>query len=87
VYWLPKVPPQAAPSANSWSRVRTRKSVTRPNREASPTPTGPNRSASHGTRRHWFGLDDAIRGGNTLVYQIAPSFQQGKRFGHTRWHC
>jgi uncharacterized pyridoxamine 5'-phosphate oxidase family protein len=37
----------------------------------------------------WFGLGDAIRGGNSLVYRVAPStafgFSKGKRFSQTRF--
>jgi nitroimidazol reductase NimA-like FMN-containing flavoprotein (pyridoxamine 5'-phosphate oxidase superfamily) len=37
----------------------------------------------------WFGLGDAIRAGDTLVYRVAPStafgFGKGTRFSQTRW--
>jgi hypothetical protein len=37
----------------------------------------------------WFGLADAIRGGQALVYRVAPrrsfGFGEGKQFSHTRW--
>jgi uncharacterized membrane protein YoaK (UPF0700 family)/general stress protein 26 len=37
----------------------------------------------------WFGLGDAIRGGEVLVYRVAPStafgFGKGGRFSQTRW--
>jgi Pyridoxamine 5'-phosphate oxidase len=37
----------------------------------------------------WFGLGDAIRGSNALVYRVAPStafgFGKGKQFSQTRW--
>ena len=37
----------------------------------------------------WFGLGDAIRGGDVLVYRVAPStafgFGRGKQFSQTRW--
>jgi general stress protein 26 len=37
----------------------------------------------------WFGLGDAIRGGDALVYQVAPStafgFGRGRQFSQTRW--
>ena len=37
----------------------------------------------------WFGLGDAIRGGDVLVYRVAPStafgFGRGKPFSQTRW--
>jgi uncharacterized pyridoxamine 5'-phosphate oxidase family protein len=37
----------------------------------------------------WFGLGDAIRNGETLVYRVVPStafgFGKGQRFSQTRW--
>lgn len=37
----------------------------------------------------WFGLGDAIRGGDVLVYRVAPStafgFGKGSQFSQTRW--
>jgi len=37
----------------------------------------------------WFGLADAIRGGQALVYRVAPTtafgFGKGKQFSQTRW--
>jgi uncharacterized pyridoxamine 5'-phosphate oxidase family protein len=37
----------------------------------------------------WFGLGDAIRGGDALVYRVAPStafgFGKGRQFSQTRW--
>ena len=37
----------------------------------------------------WFGLGDAIRDGNALVYRVGPStafgFAKGKSFSQTRW--
>jgi nitroimidazol reductase NimA-like FMN-containing flavoprotein (pyridoxamine 5'-phosphate oxidase superfamily) len=37
----------------------------------------------------WFGLGDAIRGGDALVYQVVPStafgFEKGQQFSQTRW--
>lgn len=37
----------------------------------------------------WFGLGDAIRGGDALVYQVVPStafgFEKGAQFSQTRW--
>lgn len=37
----------------------------------------------------WFGLDDAIRSGASLVYRVSPStvfgFAKGKSFSQTRW--
>jgi nitroimidazol reductase NimA-like FMN-containing flavoprotein (pyridoxamine 5'-phosphate oxidase superfamily) len=37
----------------------------------------------------WFGLGDAIRGGNALVYRVTPTtafgFGKGKQFSQTRW--
>jgi hypothetical protein len=37
----------------------------------------------------WFGLADAIRGGQALVYRVAPKrpfgFGKGKHFSQTRW--
>lgn len=37
----------------------------------------------------WFGLDDAIRSGTSLVYRVAPAtgfgFAKGKTFSQTRW--
>ena len=37
----------------------------------------------------WFGLGDAIRGGDALIYQVAPStafgFEKGQQFSQTRW--
>lgn len=43
-------------------------------------------TASEGT---WFGLGDAIRGGDALVYQVVPStafgFEKGHQFSQTRW--
>jgi general stress protein 26 len=37
----------------------------------------------------WFGLGDAIRGGEVLVYRVVPStafgFGKGKQFSQTRW--
>jgi nitroimidazol reductase NimA-like FMN-containing flavoprotein (pyridoxamine 5'-phosphate oxidase superfamily) len=47
---------------------------------------GPRVTAPEGT---WFGLGDTIRGGNALVYRVAPStafgFGKGNRFSQTRW--
>jgi nitroimidazol reductase NimA-like FMN-containing flavoprotein (pyridoxamine 5'-phosphate oxidase superfamily) len=47
---------------------------------------GPHFTAPEGT---WFGLGDAIRGGNALVYRVAPTtilgFGKGKQFSQTRW--
>lgn len=37
----------------------------------------------------WFGLGDAIRGGDALVYRVAPTtvfgFGKGEQFSQTRW--
>jgi general stress protein 26 len=37
----------------------------------------------------WFGLGDSIRGGDVLVYRVAPTtafgFGKGKEFSQTRW--
>jgi uncharacterized pyridoxamine 5'-phosphate oxidase family protein len=37
----------------------------------------------------WFGLGEAIRGGDALVYRVAPStafgFGKGRQFSQTRW--
>jgi general stress protein 26 len=37
----------------------------------------------------WFGLGEAIRGGDTLVYRVAPTtafgFGKGRQFSQTRW--
>ncbi|HEV2928369.1 MAG TPA: pyridoxamine 5'-phosphate oxidase family protein [Propionibacteriaceae bacterium] len=37
----------------------------------------------------WFGLGDAIRGGDARVYRVAPStafgFGKGRQFSQTRW--
>jgi hypothetical protein len=37
----------------------------------------------------WFGLGDAIRGGDTLLYRVAPAtafgFGKGTQFSQTRW--
>ena len=37
----------------------------------------------------WFGLGDAIRGGDVLVYRVAPTtafgFGKGQQFSQTRW--
>lgn len=37
----------------------------------------------------WFGLGDAIRDGDALVYQVVPStgfgFEKGRQFSQTRW--
>ena len=37
----------------------------------------------------WFGLSDAIRRGEALVYRVAPttilSFGKGEQFSQTRW--
>jgi nitroimidazol reductase NimA-like FMN-containing flavoprotein (pyridoxamine 5'-phosphate oxidase superfamily) len=47
---------------------------------------GPKITAPEGT---WFGLGDAIRGGDALVYRVAPAtafgFGKGKQFSQTRW--
>jgi uncharacterized pyridoxamine 5'-phosphate oxidase family protein len=47
---------------------------------------GAHLTAPEGT---WFGLGDAIRNGETLVYRVAPStafgFAKGTSFGQTRW--
>ena len=47
---------------------------------------GPHLTAPEGT---WFGLGDAIRRGDALVYRVAPStafgFGKGKQFSQTRW--
>jgi nitroimidazol reductase NimA-like FMN-containing flavoprotein (pyridoxamine 5'-phosphate oxidase superfamily) len=47
---------------------------------------GPRFTAPQGT---WFGLGDAIRGGNVLVYRVAPTtvfgFGKGEQFSQTRW--
>ena len=47
---------------------------------------GPHFTAPSGT---WFGLGDAIRGGDALVYRVAPAvafgFAKGRPFGQTRW--
>jgi uncharacterized pyridoxamine 5'-phosphate oxidase family protein len=47
---------------------------------------GPHLTAPKGT---WFGLGDAIRGGDALVYRVAPStafgFGKGQQFSQTRW--
>ena len=47
---------------------------------------GPHFMAPEGT---WFGLGDAIRGGNVLVYRVSPTtafgFGKGKQFSQTRW--
>lgn len=47
---------------------------------------GPHLTAPEGT---WYGLGDAIRDGNALVYRVAPSaafgFGKGKQFSQTRW--
>jgi general stress protein 26 len=47
---------------------------------------GPHFTAPEGT---WFGLGDNIRGGNVLVYRVAPAkafgFGKGKQFSQTRW--
>ena len=46
-----------------------------------PTPPAP-----EGT---WFGLGDAIRSGDALVYQVVPAtafgFEKGQQFSQTRW--
>src|SRR5687767_2670200 len=38
---------------------------------------------------NWFGLGDAIRGGDALVYQVVPAtafgFEKGRQFSQTRW--
>ena len=43
-------------------------------------------TAPNGT---WFGLGEAIRGGDALVYRVAPSmafgFGKGRQFSQTRW--
>ena len=37
----------------------------------------------------WFGLSDAIRRGDALVYRVAPTtilgFRKGERYSQTRW--
>ena len=47
---------------------------------------GPHFAAPDGT---WAGLGDAIRGGEVLLYRVAPSiafgFGKGGRYGQTRW--
>jgi hypothetical protein len=47
---------------------------------------GPRLAAPEGT---WFGLGDAIRGANALVYRVTPStafgFGKGEQFDQTRW--
>ena len=47
---------------------------------------GPRLTAPEGT---WFGLGDAIRNGEVLVYRVAPStawgFGKGRVFSQTRW--
>jgi nitroimidazol reductase NimA-like FMN-containing flavoprotein (pyridoxamine 5'-phosphate oxidase superfamily) len=47
---------------------------------------GPHFTAPEGT---WFGLGDAIRGGNVLVYRVSPTtafgFGKGSQFSQTRW--
>jgi nitroimidazol reductase NimA-like FMN-containing flavoprotein (pyridoxamine 5'-phosphate oxidase superfamily) len=47
---------------------------------------GPRFTAPEGT---WFGLGDAIRSGNCLVFRVAPStafgFGKGKSYSQTRW--
>jgi hypothetical protein len=47
---------------------------------------GAHLTAPHGT---WFGLGDAIRRGDSLVYRVAPStafgFGKGQQFSQTRW--
>ncbi|MBC6459610.1 pyridoxamine 5'-phosphate oxidase family protein [Actinomadura sp. HBU206391] len=47
---------------------------------------GPRFTAPEGT---WFGLGDSIRGGDVLVYRVAPStafgFGKGEHFSQTRW--
>jgi uncharacterized pyridoxamine 5'-phosphate oxidase family protein len=47
---------------------------------------GPRFTTPEGT---WFGLGDAIRGGDVLVYRVAPStafgFGKGNQFSQTRW--
>jgi hypothetical protein len=47
---------------------------------------GTHLTAATGT---WFGLGDAIRAGDALVYRVAPStafgFGKGTRFSQTRW--
>jgi hypothetical protein len=47
---------------------------------------GPRFTAPEGT---WFGLGDAIRDGNALVYRVAPAkvlgFGKGRKFSQTRW--
>jgi general stress protein 26 len=47
---------------------------------------GPRFTAPEGT---WFGLGDAIRGGDVPVYRVTPStafgFGKGEQFSQTRW--
>lgn len=47
---------------------------------------GDHLTAPEGT---WFGLSDAIRAGNVLVYRVTPTtilgFAKGEHFGQTRW--
>ena len=47
---------------------------------------GPRFTAPEGT---WFGLGDAIRRGDALVYRVAPctafGFGKGQQFSQTRW--
>jgi hypothetical protein len=47
---------------------------------------GPHFTSPQGT---WFGLGDAIRSGNALVYRVAPAtafgFGKGRQFSQTRW--
>ena len=56
---------------------------------ASPTPSSRSMVAFHGTDGTWFGLGEAIRGGDTLVYGSLPStafgFGKGSQFSQTRW--
>lgn len=54
--------------------------------EAFESKYGSHFTAPEGT---WSGLGDTIRGGDALVYRVAPStafgFGKGKRFSQTRW--
>src|ERR1700730_5402599 len=54
--------------------------------EAFESKYGSRFTAPEGT---WFGLGDSIRGGNVLVYRVAPStvfgFGKGSQFSQTRW--